>query len=138
MEQEQPPPVGPIMKTFIALVYIAGFILLAMYVKTCIIPIAFPPEKKPPPKSEFQEWRDRKLKNLYAEVRNAATHPCESTLEFVKIPPQGWQITCEDCTLIPASSIYPELIAKVEHYAKDGKLALLTLLHLEGKCLGFG
>lgn len=136
MEKEVPPP-GPVFRTFIALIYLSGFVVLAVYVKTCIIPLALPPEKKPPPKSEFQEWRDRKLRNLYAEVHNATTHPCETTIEFVKIPPHGWQITCEDCLLTSAYEIYPpELIARVEFYAKDGKLSLLTLLHLDGECLG--
>ncbi len=44
---ETPPIVGKVFNVFIALVWIGGFIIMATYVRMCVLPFMFPPEKKP-------------------------------------------------------------------------------------------
>ena len=72
---------------------------------------------------------------LKAEIQRAPDFPCQSPLEFVYFSVLGWYVTCDGCSALPASKLYPKIFMnKVELYAIDGRISLPQFLRMTGEC----
>ena len=78
---------------------------------------------------------DPKYDRLLAELRKLGETPCTTRLRFVKVAGAAWFLTCPDCSVIPASRVYPQAILNVvEQWAINRSLTMTDLLRVTGEC----
>lgn len=80
------------------------------------------------------EEQKREEDALLAELKRSKDDICGSNLELINLPIGGWRLTCDGCSLIPASELLPpDAMADLE-FIQSRTIMLADFLRRVGEC----